>query len=417
MIEVESKADVLVVGAGIIGIACAHYLVRAGYKVTVIDQSTIGSGCSASNCGHISPSHVLPLAEPGAISLGLKSLFDRDAAFRVKPQLSLSLLRWMVEFARRCNQKSMLLAASQLKPLLDSSMSEFHDLVSDLECDWQDSGLLYVLETEKGLKEFRKTNNMINDQFGFSANPITSQELPDFDPAFKQGLAGAFHYSGDAHLRPDLLAHSWSELLKKEGVRFIEQCTLKTLSVSNKQIDHLHTSNGVMKAEHYVIAAGAWSSTLANQLGCSVPVQPGKGYSVTMSRPTICPSHSALFPEHRIGVTPFRDSYRLGSMMEFVGFDDTIPDRRINQLIEWAKPYLKEPSTNTILEKWQGWRPMTWDSLPILGRAPNLANTFMATGHNMLGVTMATGSGKLISELVQGHTTHIDSLPFSPSRF
>lgn len=413
----SNSIDVLVVGAGIIGIACAHYLMQAGYRVTVIDQKTIGSGCSASNCGHISPSHVLPLTEPGAISLGFKSLFDSDAAFRIKPQLSLSLIRWMFEFARRCNRKKMLMAAAQLKPLLDSSMQEFHGLVADLKCDWQNNGLLYVLETEKGLRQFEKTNTMLKDRFGLSAKAISGSSLPAFDPAFKAGLAGAFHYENDAHLRPDLLAGAWSDRLKRSGVTFIEHCELKNISVSNGEINHLQTTKGVIKAEHYVIAAGAWSSKLAKELGCSVPVQPGKGYSVTMTRPEICPRHSALFPEHRIGVTPFADGYRLGSMMEFVGFDEAIPERRIRQLKEWAEPYLRDPVSETTVEKWQGWRPMTWDSLPILGRAPRLANTYMATGHNMLGVTMATGTGKLISEMIQGYPTHIDSRPYSPTRF
>jgi D-amino-acid dehydrogenase len=124
-----------------------------------------------------------------------------------------------------------------------------------------------------------------------------------------------------------------------------------------------------------------------------------------------------LFPEHNVGVTPFDYGYRLGSMMEFIGFDTSIPERRIRQLRESAKPYLIEPFTEEIQDTWYGWRPMTWDSLPIIGGVPRLGNAYLATGHNMLGLSLAAGTGKLIAELVQGQTTHIDATAFSPERF
>jgi D-amino-acid dehydrogenase len=124
-----------------------------------------------------------------------------------------------------------------------------------------------------------------------------------------------------------------------------------------------------------------------------------------------------LFPEHNVGVTPFEQGYRLGSMMEFIGFDKSIPERRIDQLKESAKPYLVEPFTEKILDTWYGWRPMTWDSLPIIGRVPRLDNAYLATGHNMLGLSLAAGTGRLIAEIVLEQTTHIDATAFSPERF
>lgn len=124
-----------------------------------------------------------------------------------------------------------------------------------------------------------------------------------------------------------------------------------------------------------------------------------------------------LFPEHKVGVTPFDEGYRLGSMMEFAGFDESIREQRIQQLRKSAEPYLVEPYTEDIEEKWFGWRPMTWDSLPIIGRAPRLENAWLATGHNMLGLSLGPATGRLIAELIQGEETHIDAKPFSPGRF
>ena len=124
-----------------------------------------------------------------------------------------------------------------------------------------------------------------------------------------------------------------------------------------------------------------------------------------------------LLLEHHVGVTPFDEGYRLGSMMEFAGFDASIADRRIRQLKDSATPYLVEPYTDAVQETWYGWRPMTWDSLPIIGRVPRLENAYFATGHNMLGVSLAAVTGRLIAEIVQRQTPHIDTAAFSPARF
>jgi D-amino-acid dehydrogenase len=123
-----------------------------------------------------------------------------------------------------------------------------------------------------------------------------------------------------------------------------------------------------------------------------------------------------LFPEHRVGVSPFETGYRLGSMMEFAGYDATIPPQRIQQLQDSAKPYLAISSPCGTLQTWYGWRPMTWDSLPIIGRVPKLQNAYLATGHNMLGLSLAAATGKLIAELIEGRVPHIDPAPFSPQR-
>ena len=123
-------------------------------------------------------------------------------------------------------------------------------------------------------------------------------------------------------------------------------------------------------ADAYVIATGAWTPLLNAELGCKVPIQPGKGYSLTMPRPSICPSVPIIFPETRVVATPFDSGYRLGSMMEFSGYDTTLDPGRLQLLRDGAAPYLKEPECEPVEERWYGWRPMTYDSLPIIDRSP-----------------------------------------------
>jgi D-amino-acid dehydrogenase len=414
-----AKHDVVVVGAGIIGIACAHYLSKAGRRVVVIDQDRTAGGCSHGNCGFICPSHVLPLTEPGAIGTAIRSLFNPRAPFRVKPRLSLALWNWMWQFAKRCNHRQMLSAGRGLKAILDSSMREYRRLIHEesLDCEWKENGLLYVLRTERGMEAFARTDRLLTDEFGVTARRIEGTQLPAFDPALKAGLAGAFHYEHDVSVRPDLLNASWSRRLQQRGVSFLEQCRLERIRKSGRSIIALETSRGEMSADQIVFAMGAWSPRLASELECPIPIEQGKGYSVTMPRPDPCPRYPMLFPEHRIGVSPFETGFRLGSMMEFAGYDATIPPHRIQQLQDSAEPYLVAAPPAGAIETWYGWRPMTWDSLPIIGRVPKLQNAYLATGHNMLGLTLATATGKLIAELIDGRPPHMDPAAYSPRRF
>ena len=147
---------VVVVGAGIIGIACAHYLSSAGYQVTVIDKGRIAEACSQSNCGFICPSHVLPLAQPNAIRKALASVFDPKAAFRIKPRASLGFLNWLWQFAKRCSTEQMSSAGLHLKSILDSSMDEYKNLLatSQMDVQWKESGLLYVFEKPCRYREY-----------------------------------------------------------------------------------------------------------------------------------------------------------------------------------------------------------------------------------------------------------------------
>jgi len=249
-----ARPDVIVVGSGIIGIACAHYLSAAGLRVTVIDQGTIGGACSHGNCGYICPSHVLPLTEPGAIGTALKSLFNPQAPFRVKPRMSSAMAKWMWHFARRCNHGQMLAAGQHLKAILDSSMREYKRLMHDegLPCEWKEIGLLYVLKTEHGMDDFAKTDRLLTEHFGVAARRIEGRDLAAFDPALKPGLAGAFHYPNDASVRPDLLNASWSQRLRERGVNFIEHCQLQRFEKSKSRVVQLATSQGTLQADRIV---------------------------------------------------------------------------------------------------------------------------------------------------------------------
>jgi D-amino-acid dehydrogenase len=415
-----SSDGVVIVGGGVIGIACAHYLRAAGREVTVIDQGAVGAACSQSNCGYICPSHVPPLTEPGAFAVAIKSMLNPRSPFRVKPRLSPALMVWLWQFARRCTHNQVLRAGKHLQAILDASMAEYHALIANehFDCEWATQGLLYVFRSEKAYEQFSKSDRMLTDHFGVTADQIPGKQLASLDPGLRDDLFGAFHYPRDTSLNPQRLMQQWSAALRRQGVRFLEHVALRTVHKKGGRISAIETTNNErLEASEFVFAMGAWSTKWSQTLECSIPIEPGKGYSVTIDRPNDSPTYPMLFPEEKVGVSPFATGLRLGSMMEFVGFDSTIPPHRIQQLRDASRPYLRASVDGPAQSTWYGWRPMTWDSLPIIGRVPALANAYLATGHNMLGMSLATSTGRLLSELIHGQSPHIDPKPYAPDRF
>ncbi len=410
---------VLVVGGGVIGTACAYYLSRAGWAVTVLDQDRFGMGCSHANCGFVCPSHVLPLAAPGAVWTALKSLFQRNAPLTIKPRFDPSLWSWLYRFARRCNHHDMLEAGRAIQALLNSSRCLYGDLVRDesLDCEWETRGLLFVLRSRPVMEHYAATDKLLSEVFHLPAKRLDGDALTAFEPALLPGLAGGWFYEGDAHLRPDKLMTSWRRVLEARGVAVREGCAVRSIVREGGQARAVVTPQGELAADAFVFATGALTPLLSRHLGCPIPIQPGKGYSITMPRPARCPSHPLIFEEHRVAVTPMQSGYRLGSTMEFAGYDSTLNPRRLDLLKEAARHYLHEPFGEPVQEAWFGWRPMTYDGKPIIDRSPALANVVIAAGHNMLGLSMAPATGKLVAEMLSDEAPHLDLIPYAATRF
>ena len=410
---------VVIVGGGVIGAACAYYLARDGRHVTIVDRNEFGRGCSHGNCGFISPSHLLPLTTPGAIGTALRSLFSPTAPFRIKPRLDPTLWWWLLQFGRRCSTGHMLRNAGPIHEMLKSSRRLFDELFAaePFQCDWETRGLLFAFQSLAGLEHHAETAKLLHEQFGLAVERFDGAGLKQLEPTLKAGLAGGFLYPDDAHLRPDKLMSSWRSILLAKGVTIRDKCVVERLIQDPNRTVALGTSDGDIPADAFVIATGAWTPQLNRELGCKVPIQPGKGYSITLSRPVQCPTYPMMFEEHRVAVTPFQAGYRLGSTMEFAGYDSTLDRRRLNYLREGASHYLQESPTQAVEEEWCGWRPMTYDSVPIIGRSPGRRNVWIAAGHNMLGVSMSPATGLMIAEMIDGRPTSIQAEPYSLSRF
>jgi D-amino-acid dehydrogenase len=408
-----NESDVLVVGGGVIGLACAHYLAQAGRTVRLIEQERVGAGASRGNCGLLAVSYLLPLCSPGVIQKEIFGLLRKSSPLYVKPSLDVGLLRWLLRFAGRCREAHARRAVRARSALLGSSDALFQTLFRDhgLEGEYERRGALIVCRTEKTMQAYEAKNEYLRP-FGHAAEPLAGKTLQALEPALREDVFGAWYHRTDSHLRPDRLISSWKQVLTRSGVAIEEHCRLTRFRRVGDRLAAAVTNRGPFEARAVVLAAGAWSAPLAAQLKLRLPMQAGKGYSITMTRPAVCPHIPCSFSERRVVATPWPSGYRLGGTMEFSGFDTPPDPRRFAALTAAAVDYLRDPVGSAVVEEWTGLRPMTFDDLPFIGAASGFRNLWIATGHGMLGVTAAPATGKLIQEMICGEEPHIDPSPF-----
>jgi len=192
---------------------------------------------------------------------------------------------------------------------------------------------------------------------------------------------------------------------------------IENFTTDNGRITQVHSSRGTFQGDRVVLALGAWSPLLGKALGLRLPMQPGKGYSLTYSRPAKAPKHALVLREASVCVTTWDSGYRLGSTMEFSGYAEGLNRTRIDALRRGAANGLHEPEGPELLEEWWGWRPMSVDEVPIIGPSSRWSNLLLATAHGMLGVSMSTATGELIASMLGGPASPVDAAPFVPARF
>ncbi len=410
--------DVLVLGGGVIGLACAHYLIRAGRQVRVIEQGVVGRGSSHGNCGTLTPSHALPLAAPGVIGQALRWMFRPDAPFYIRPRFDPTLWAWLLRFAAHCNARDCARATRAKADLLKASRSLIEALIVDegVACEFQASGLTYVFREPSAWAAFQDRHAPLLT-LGIDWQAWDAGRLAREEPVLRDGLAGGVHFPGDARLRPDRLVAELARLVRAGGGRIEERNKLRGFRREGDRIVEVDTERGPRRAGQIVFALGAWSPELARPLGLRLPIQPGKGYSITYTRPDPAPTRPLVLKEDSVCVTTWDSGFRLGSTMEFSGYDSRLDPLRLRALVRGAQRYLRSPEGPQHVEDWYGWRPMTWDDLPILGPAPGLRNFLLATGHGMLGVSLAAVTGHLIADLICGRSPIVDPTASRPERF
>ena len=414
----KRDTDVLVLGGGVIGLSCALYLLRAGRSVRVLERDRIGEATSHGNCGTLTPSHAPPLASPGVLLKGLKWMLRPDAPLYIRPRADPALASRLLHFAARCNRKDRWRSARAKGALLTRSRALIEALVRDegLDCGFQPCGLRYVYRGERVFAQDRAALADLRE-LGVESRLLDGATLAADEPALREGMAGAIEFPQDAQLRPERYTSELARRVRELGGVIVEDADVQALEVERGAVVGARLAQNVERARAVLVALGPWSARFLAPHGIRLPIQPGKGYSQTYSKPALIPNMPLVLREHSVCVTAWDDGFRLGSTMEFSGYDDSLNDTRLAALERAARQYLREPVGPLLRERWYGWRPMTWDDLPLLGAARRLPGLWLAAGHGMMGMGMSAVTGEMLAQMLTGQETALDPAPYSPTRF
>jgi D-amino-acid dehydrogenase len=411
----------LICGAGAVGLCCALSLRERGYEVTLIERDAAGGeGCSFGNAGMIVSSHFTPLAAPGAIGRGLRWLLDPGSPFYIRPRFDPALASWLLHFARAANREHAQRAGRVLRDMLLASR-ELYEQLAD-RCDnafgLTKRGLLMLCRTRAGLEEEMRAARRARE-LDVPVEMLAPVRAAEIDPGIGMDIVGAAFYPLDCHLDPRLLMRKLTELATAAGVAIHWSTRLDGWRTDGARVAAAVTSQGEVTADEFVLAAGAWSSQAARKLGCTLPLQAGKGYTFTLPNPPQLPRLCSILSEAHVAVTPMGNSLRIGGTMELAGLDHSVSERRTQAIAVAAAQYFPALRAQDIaqIKPWAGLRPCSPDGLPYIGRFARYSNLCVAAGHATLGISLAPITGQLVAQVLCGERPRIALEPLSPQRY
>lgn len=411
--------DVVIIGGGVVGLWCAWHLQHAGRQVTIIDKENFTDGCSFGNAGMIVPSHFIPMASPGIVASGLRWMFKKDSPFYIRPRLSLELLQWLFLFNRSATKKHVEESVALLRDMHQESRSLYAQLnqMSGFQFDFQQKGILMLYKSAAAEKDEIETAAKAH-QLGIEANLLTPDQLKQIEPGIEMNVRGAVHYPGDAHLTPQHFMKQMIGFLKQSGVEFIPGSEVEGINdqgVSGCEISIVGKEK--VKSKNVIVASGSWSGKLLKQSGYYLPMQDGKGYSMTVPGLVMKPSIPSILHEARVAITPMGDELRISGTLEISGMDDKVNQHKVDSIVRAVPEYYPQLKIVDPGKVWFGYRPCTPDGLPYIGRWKEGSSVIIATGHAMMGLSLAPVTGRMVSELVLDSKLTTPSPKLHPSRF
>lgn len=408
------KTDLLVIGGGPIGLHCAYYLLKSGRSVTLLDQAQAGIGNASGNAGHIVPSHIVPLAAPGVISTALRWMLDPPRSpFGLKISLHPAYLVWLIRFAAACAEANVTRAIPPLKALGLLSARLFSEIIAaeNFDCSYRQNGLLFLYNTQAAFEAGKHEADLLH-RHGLPAEVLERNAIHAREPAVLESILGGVDFTGDASLDPAEYLRLLTERVIQMGADVRGHTPATGFETKNGKITRVLTPAGAFQPTQVILAAGAWSPRLARGLGLNLPIQPARGYSLTARAVKNLPRRALLLGERKVAVTPFDGRLRITGRLE-IGEMSTTPNPLWIQRIESAaREYIQLDEPLEIEATWAGLRPTTPDGLPVIGFSPRHENLILATGHAMLGLSLAPATGRVVAGLVSGLAPEFDLRPF-----
>ena len=412
---------IVIIGGGVIGLAAAYYCACRGHSVTVLDRSPDHrSGCSYGNAGMIVPSHFVPLAAPGMVALGLKWMWNPKSPFYIKPRCSWDLLDWAVKFWRAAHAAHVARSAPLLRDLHLASRACFEELseLPDNDFGLVKKGLVMLCKTPQALEEEARYAAQAHE-LGVPAQVLDPRGLAELDPTVSLEVAGGVYFPKDCHLAPDRFLLGLRRQLDQTDTRMEWNTEATGFIRQASRLEAVRTRRGEFRADEFILAGGAWSPALVRELGLRLPMQAGKGYSLTLAQPRQLPKICAICTEARVAVTPMGKNLRFSGTMEIAGMNQDINPARVQGIIQSVPRYSPKfaPEDFAGVSPWCGLRPCSPDGLPYLGRTARIANLTLATGHAMMGLSLGPITGRLVSEIVSSDRPSFDLRQLDPDRF
>ncbi|MEY2812107.1 MAG: hypothetical protein RI991_1102 [Bacteroidota bacterium] len=412
-------SKVIVAGGGVIGLCAAYYLKKSGHDVVVIDQGNLKQGTSFGNAGYICPSHFIPLASPGIVAKGLQWMLSSTSPFYIKPRLDMDLIKWGLTFWKRSGKSTMEKNAPHLNNILQLSRTLTAEMRDELGNSFHmvEKGCLMLYKsavTEKHEIEMAEDAAAFNIQ----TRILSAKEVQELEPDVEVNVKGGVLYPLDAHLHPAELMSTLREQLEKRGVVFQLETNILGFEKSGKKVTKVLTDKGDLTGDEVVIATGSWLSDILKDLEIDILLQAGKGYSMTFENIPKNLHYPSILVDDRVAMTPMGADLRMGGTMEISGIGSKMLIKRVQSIYKAAKNYFPDlqvsfPSPDKV---WHGFRPLSPDGLPYIGRHSKYDNLVIAGGHGMLGISLAAGSGKLIDEIISGHKLSMDISAFDVER-
>lgn len=409
---------VVIIGGGVIGLCSAYYLIKEGHEVTVVDQSSMDFGASYVNAGYLTPSHFIPLAAPGVVKQGLKWMFNSASPLYIQPRINRAFLEWAWAFNKSCSTENVSKSSKVIKDINLFSVDLFSDIKSSENFSFhlENKGLLILCQTESMFKEELEISK-IGIEEGLDVKELSSSELKGLEPKLAMNVEGAIHYKCDWHTTPHEFMSEMYQWLEANGVIFHKNEEVRTLDFSNEKIQEIVTESKRFSADEFVLSAGTWSSLLTKKLGLKIKLEAGKGYRINTNRETNI-TMPAILAEAKVAVTPMNGFTRFAGTMEFSGINHHVNPVRVEAIAQAVNKYYPDVHISDAekLQAASGLRPVSPDGKPYIGKSSKCENLTIATGHAMMGWSMAPATGKLVSEIISDKKSSLNLMPFSPDR-